>query len=72
MLSRFVENERGAKNHHEFYTAQQQQPVGLYALPAGQFTYQASNRTRFDSITRSQMNSAFMQSSMLGRTSMWR
>ena len=70
MLSRFVENEHSAKNHREFYAAQKQQPVSLYGIPAGQFSYAAGNSTKFNDITRSKMSSTYMQSTMLGRTSM--
>ena len=53
MVSCFVDKEHSAKNHREFHAAQQQKPVGLYALPAGQFSQAAGKKTGYSSITRS-------------------
>jgi len=53
MLSRFVDTEHSAKNHKEFIAGQLSKPVGLYALPAGQFSQAAANSNHFSGITRS-------------------
>lgn len=53
MLSCFAEQERGAKNHKEFFMGQKEKPVGMYARPAGHFGHQANIRSQYTSITRS-------------------
>ena len=57
MMSRFVDNSLGPKNHKEFYNAQVSKPVGLYARPAGQFSQAVANKTQYGSIVRSQLGS---------------
>jgi len=58
MMSRFIIEEQGPKNHKEFYAANKKQPVSLYGISVGQFNHAAGVKTHHSKIMRGQMASS--------------